>query len=73
MENKKARVVFYDNYRVGLSSKTTQGYGIELEENGEWILLTFVELKDGMYVHQSFLKLIGQLNVQGYEIIWQFQ
>lgn len=73
MENKKARVVFYGNYHVGLSKKESQGYAIEIKKDDEWIMLTFVELKDGMYVHQSFLKLVGQLIGQGYEILWQIE
>lgn len=64
------RVKYYTNYHIGKSNNTTSGYAIEECINNEWINVMFMELKDGEFIHASFLQFVGMLQSQNQNIIW---
>ena len=67
-----ARVVKYNDYHIGESSKCTTGYAVEvlINEASEWELMAFVEIKDEVFIHESLLAMWSRLSKIGYQILW---
>ena len=72
MKQNQARIVFCCDYYTGDSPVPVSGYAIELWDNeeNEWVLCLFVQLKDNEYLHYSFVQMIGTVYERGYDLIW---
>lgn len=72
MKQNQARIKYYLDYYAGDSPDPVSGYAIELWDNeeNEWVLCLFVQLKDNEYLHYSFVQMIGTVYERGYDLIW---
>ena len=68
----KARVLFYNDYHIGCSLKSVQGYAIEIWDsaNSEWTMATFAQINEDDFIHSSFLHMLKELCERGISIEW---
>lgn len=73
MKRNQARIKYYPEYYIGASEYPVSGYAIELWDNEEndWVLCLFMQLKDNEYLHYSFVQMIGTVYKKGYDFIWE--